>query len=146
MNNSLYAYRISAIEGCSQVDVLLACYDAVAEDIRLAGSATERGEIDLRCQYTQHALLILGHLESWLSLLESSILGESLTVFYAYVRRELLRLQASPHSEEFADLAMRVCETRAAWQKKKSILVSESVSGLEVQPSRGDDTRLYCSA
>jgi flagellin-specific chaperone FliS len=120
MTNSLRAYRISAAEGASHIGLLLSVYDALAEDIQSAGNAAAKCDIPMRCRYTQHALLLLGHLESWVPLLDDAVLRDSLTCFYMYLRSELLRLQSSLQQEGFADLAMRVCETRAAWQTKQT--------------------------
>ena len=42
MSRSVRAYRNSATEGATHIDILLACYDTLAEDLRLAGEC--RGE------------------------------------------------------------------------------------------------------
>jgi flagellin-specific chaperone FliS len=120
MKNSARSYRTSAAEGATHIGVLLSTYDTLAEDMCLAGQAVANSDIATRCRYSNHATLLLGHLESWVPLLDDVVLQESLTRFYAYLRAELLRLQASPNESAFSDLAMRVCETRAVWQKKQS--------------------------
>lgn len=106
------------------IGLLLSVYDAVAEDITLAGEAAAANDLAARCRYSQHAFLLLGHLESWVSLLEDAMLEQSLLCFYQYLRSELLRLQGSRSSEEFAALAMLVCETRSAWQTKQARALS----------------------
>src|ERR1700744_2541222 len=121
MTRSVRAYRSSATEGATHVNILLACYDAVAEDIRLAGKFAVKGDIVSRCRHSDHALLLIGHLESWVSLLDDPELAESLTSFYQYLRVEILRLQAGRELEKFAALALVVCETRAVWQNKQSV-------------------------
>jgi flagellin-specific chaperone FliS len=121
MTNSLRAYRTSAAEGATHIGLLLLVYDALAEDMRFAGEAAANGDIAARCRHSQHALLLLGHLESWVPLLDDdAVLQESLTRFYMYLRSEILRLQAAVGGEGFGELAMRVCETRAVWQRKQS--------------------------
>lgn len=150
MKSSLHAYRVSATEGATHLDVLLACYDALAEDIRLAGRAAAAGDIAERCRHSQHAMLLLGHLQDWVSLLESTSLAESLSSFYDYLREALLRLQASVEATEFTALAMTVCETRAMWQRKKTMMLSPEVFVASDAPSGNDvaaeGRRLYCSA
>jgi flagellin-specific chaperone FliS len=144
------AYRISAIEGATHLDVLLACYDALAEDIRLAGEASVAGDIAARCRYSQHALLVLGHLQDWITLLDDTSLQESLACFYQYLRQELLRLQSSSQRSEYAPLAMKVCETRAVWQKKMSMISSLEFATAPVVAARpevaADEPRVYFSA
>jgi len=138
MTRSVRAYRSSATEGATHVDILLACYDAVAEDIRFAGKFAVEGDVVSRCRYSEHALLLIGHLESWVSLLDDSELAESLTSFYEYLRAELLRLQVSSELEKFMDLALVVCETRAAWQNKQSVQRSQTGAGEEPLHSMGE--------
>lgn len=120
MTRSVRAYRNSATEGATQIDILLACYDALAEDIRLAGTFAAEGDLAARCRHSQRALLIIGHLESWISLLDDADLNASLARFYQYLRTEILRLQLSNELDKFLNLAFVVCETRAVWQRKQS--------------------------
>jgi flagellin-specific chaperone FliS len=131
MTRSVRAYRSSATEGATYIDIVLACYDALAEDIRLAGKSSATGDVAARCRHSDHALLLIGHLESWLSLLDDSELAGSLASFYCYLRAEIIRLQLSAELSNFIDLALMVCETRAAWQKKQSIELSQIGTGTE---------------
>ena len=120
MMRSVRAYRSSATEGATHIDILLACYDALAEDIRLAGKSAVVGDVVTRCRYSEHALLLIGHLESWISLLDDSELAANLVSFYSYLRAEILRLQLCSESDKFLAFALVVGETRAAWQKKQN--------------------------
>src|SRR5215469_10056253 len=113
MTTSVRAYRASATEGATHIDILLACYDALAEDIRLAGKSAVAGDVAARCRHSEHALLLIGHLESWISLLQDSELEVNLVTFYSYLRAEILRLQLCVESDKFMALALVVGETRA---------------------------------
>lgn len=84
--------------------------------IVVLGSVIERRHADQKRWY--HALLLLGHLESWAPLLEERALEQSLTQFYLYARAELLRIQAAQETQSLLELSMKVCEIRAAWQKR----------------------------
>lgn len=128
MNRSVRAYRSSATDGATHLDVLLACYDAVAEDIRFAGQSAAKGDLVGRCRHSQRSLLLIGHLESWIPLLDDSDLRVSLEGFYGYLRSEILRLQVSTDVESFKKLALIVCETRAVWQSKQGRDQSRSES------------------
>jgi flagellin-specific chaperone FliS len=121
MTTSVRAYRNSATEGATHVDILMACYDAVAENIRFAGKFAAMGHIPARCRHSERALLLIGHLESWVSLVDDVGLAASLQEFYKYLRAEILRLQLCAELDRFMDLALVVCETRAAWQKRQSV-------------------------
>jgi flagellar protein FliS len=138
MTSNVRAYRNSAMEGATHVDILLACYDALAEDLRMAGNAAASGDLAARCRHSQRALLLIGHLESWISLLDDTELASSLTRFYEYLRAEILRLQLSSELEQFMNLALVVCETRAAWQKRQSVELLKTAESLEPPYSMGE--------
>lgn len=150
MTRSVRAYRNSAMEGATQIDILLACYDALAEDIRFAGEFAASGDIAARCRHSQRALLLIGHLESWVTLLDDADLAAGLSRFYEYLRAEILRLQSRNALDEFMNLALAVCQTRAAWQKKHSVGLSQTGSGAEspylVEGAEGSTTRFLASA
>ena len=121
MNQSLDLYRSSSLAGATHIDLLIATYDGLAEDLRLAGEAAESGDIAERCRWTHHAMLLLGHLESWLPFLQERALEDTLSRFYVFLRGEMLRLQTGASRGRFLELAMHVCEARAAWQQRRSI-------------------------
>jgi flagellin-specific chaperone FliS len=93
---------------------------------------------------------LIGHLESWVSLLDDSDLSASLATFYEYLRAEILRLQSSSELDEFMNLALLVCQTRATWQQRQSAGPSRTEAGAEpphlVEGSDGSTPRFLVSA
>ena len=126
MTNTANAYRSASLAHATHLDLLLASYDALAQDLRLAGQAAEQGQIAERCRLSGHALLLLGHLESWTPLLQEPALEDGLTSFYSFIRGELLRSQGAQTAAQFADLALVVCEVRAAWHGKAGAALTKS--------------------
>ena len=122
MPTSETLYRQMAGEGATYIGLLLVVYDTLAEDLRRAGQAVERREIAARCDATNHALLLLGHLESWTASLDDGVLAASLLQFYGYLRTQALRLQVTTDPADFYELARLVGETRACWQKRENEL------------------------
>ncbi len=120
MQSSESFYRRIAGEGATYIGLLLVVYDTLAADLRRAAQAAESGNISARCEASNHAFLLLGHLDSWTDSLDDPILQESLRKFYAYVRTQAMLLQGNPHAEAFYELARLVGETRAAWQKRET--------------------------
>lgn len=118
MTSTARHYHAATLEGASHLGLLLATYDVLAEDIRLAGQAAERNDIEERCRLSHHANLLLGHLESWVPLLEEPVLQASLISFYNLLRVELLQLQQTAARQGFEDLALTICEMRAVWQRR----------------------------
>lgn len=138
MTASVRAYRASGTEGATHIDILLACYDALAEDIQFAGKFASQGDIAARCRRSERALLLIGHLESWVTLLDDADLAAGLASFYEYLRAEILRLQLSTDLDDYMNLVLAVCETRAAWQKKHSLEIPQTEANVE-SPYPGEE-------
>lgn len=120
-------YRRAAGEGATYIGLVIVVYDTLAGDLRRAGEAAAHGEIGARCEATNHALLLLGHLESWAESLEEEALRASLGQFYGYLRAQTIALQVSARSEGFEELAALVEGTRAAWQHKEMMHTGRTV-------------------
>ena len=114
------AYQSAAAEGATHIGMLVLVYDALVKDFIKAAAAVRREDIEARCSASSHALLLLGHLDSWVELIDDPILASSLTDFYGILRGELLRLQAEPEAASFENLAQRISETKTSWQAKES--------------------------
>ena len=120
MPSSESFYRQMSGEGATYIGLLLVVYDTLAEDLRRAGQAVARADIQARCDATNHAFLLLGHLESWVASLDDATLQTSLLQFYSYLRSQATHLQTASQPDGFFELAKLVGETRAAWQKRES--------------------------
>lgn len=118
-NHSLGAYRTASASGATHIGLLLLVYDALASDFRKASDALSRGDIGGRCTYSNHALLLLGHLQEWCAFLDDEPLAMSLTTFYGHLRVMLLQYQKNGTPKDFSGLAGMVTETRAVWQLKE---------------------------
>ena len=112
-------YRKIAAEGATYIGLLTAVLDSLAEDLRIAGVAVTCNDIPARCAASNHALLLLGHLESWAVEMEEPSLKASLLTFYAYTRSSLISMQIETNDQPFRDLAMHVTQLRSTWQKKE---------------------------
>lgn len=133
-------YRSAAAEGATYIGSLLLVYDGIANDLRRAAEALTRNDIAGRCNASNHALLLLGHLESWAKSMEDPALETSLLQFYSYLRAQTLTLQNNAEPEQFHELARLVSETRAAWQQKEAASQNTiAVDVLTVPPPRHTD-------
>ena len=112
-------YRQTAAEGATYIGLLIVVYDTLAGDLRRAGLAVKQNDIAVRCNASNHALLLLGHLESWAAALEEHSLADSLSRFYSHLRSQLLSLQSHAEPEALFALAELVEQTRATWQTKE---------------------------
>lgn len=115
-------YRQVAAEGATYIGLLTVVLDSLAEDLRLAGIAATCGDISARCAASNHAFLLLAHLESWATDLDEPALKSSLLAFYNYVRATLTTLQTQTTQQPFLDLATHVTQLRITWQTKEASL------------------------
>lgn len=123
------AYRkTAAAAGASGLEVLIALYDTLAGDLRRAAQAERSNDIEMRCREANHALLVIAHLEEWLSRGSGGELAQRLKAFYASARRRMLEAQARRSAEIFEDLMAAVLKVREQWQS----LNSQPPSGPEI--------------
>ncbi len=128
------AYRFASTDAETQIDFLLLSYDALALHLRLAGDAVEQRNIPVRCDESNRALTILGHIETWIEYLDEPSLSASLGSFYQWLRGQILASQTAPSRSGFDDLSTVVLELRATWQtKRKQIL--EGICSEQAFPS-----------
>jgi flagellin-specific chaperone FliS len=121
-NKTDWAYQSASAEGATQIGLLKLVYDRLAHDLRTAAEAARRNDISARCAASNHALLLLGHLESWVEYLDDVKLSASLRQFYQLLRTRALHLQRNGSGVDFEQLAAFVVGARVAWDTKESEL------------------------
>lgn len=117
------AYQAAAMSGATQMQLLQLVYGRVAQDLLQAAEAVRCGKIAERCQASEHALLLLGHVESWVDQMDDPSLAEGLRQFYRMLRARVLQLQASPSPEAFVELSHYVLDALGAWRTKENELL-----------------------
>ncbi len=121
-------YRRSTAEGASSIGLTIALYDTLAGDLHKVAAAVQGGDIESRCKHTHHALLVLGHLESWIDPAANDALSHSLREFYSYIRSRIMLAQTSGTGAPVAETAKLILETRAAWQQHEERLALKQAS------------------
>jgi flagellar biosynthetic protein FliS len=117
MSPTEMAYRKTAIEGASGFSLLIALYDTLAGDLRRGAEAERANHLEKRCQELNHALLVIAHLEDWLSHASQGFLSQFLSAFYSNLRRKIIEAQAK-HSPELLEQQMAmVLKIRGTWQQ-----------------------------
>lgn len=113
------AYQMAAADGATHAGMVVLVYDGIAKDLIHAARAVRENSIERRCAASEHALLLIGHLEQWIEAMDDPHLAEALRGFYAMVRTRIVQMQAIAEAAGFEDLAQLVFDTRAAWQAKE---------------------------
>ena len=121
------AYRRTALAGATPAGMTIALYDTLSGNLRRASNAIQQGLIEKRCAEMNHALLVIGQLESMSGTMGGDELAGSLSLFYTHLRSKMMEAsvkQSAPLLEAQLDLVLQV---RAAWQQRDS-LVSQPVA------------------
>jgi flagellar biosynthetic protein FliS len=111
------AYRRNAAESASGLGLLISLFDTLAGDLRRAAEAQRENDIERRCREVRHALIIVGHLESWVDQGTGGVLAQELLDFYAMLRRKLILAQAGKSAEKLEELMASVLHLREQWQQ-----------------------------
>jgi flagellar protein FliS len=108
--------------------LLIALYDTLAGDLRRAAQAERRNDIESRCRELNHALLVIGHLEDWISRGPGGELAHQLSAFYSSLRRKMIEAQARRSPEILEEQMAQVLSTREIWQ---GVQLRESASTIQ---------------
>ncbi len=135
------AYQSASAEGATQIGLLKLVYDRLARDFTTAAEAVRSRDVATRCTASNHALLLLGHLESWGEYTDDAQLAASLAEFYAMLRSRTLQIQHQGSPAEFEQLATLVLDTRAAWDRKEAHASEQLLLAAHSDPSTSADVR-----
>jgi flagellar biosynthetic protein FliS len=117
MNPVELIYRkTAAAASASGLGLLIALYDTLAGSLRRAAEAERNNDIEKRCREVNHAVMVIGFLEDWLSHGSAGELTQLLTSFYGSLRRKLIEAQAQRSAEILEEQMGRVLKIRAQFQ------------------------------
>jgi flagellar secretion chaperone FliS len=115
--NPRYAYREDAVRGARPVRLVVLLYEQMIEDLRQAVNAIQQNQIELRTNKINHAILVIGCLQSTLNKEGGGQVAVRLEGFYQQLRGNLTlaQLYASPSilSQQITDLLT----LREAWSE-----------------------------
>ena len=115
MTDARTAYREASARGVSPVRSVVQLYEQIIEDLRLALGAIEQNQIELRTNKINHAILVIGHLQSRLNFQSGGKVAQNLDRLYDVLRRELLQAQFQVSAEILSGRINDLLEVRAAW-------------------------------
>ncbi len=92
MNPGL-SYREAAVAGATPIRLVILLYEQAIEDLGRALSAHRQGKIEERTREINHAVLVLGHLQSTLDKDRGGRVAANLDLFYTQVRAGLVKAQ-----------------------------------------------------
>jgi flagellar secretion chaperone FliS len=115
MNDPRIAYREAAVRGADPVQLVARLYEQIIEDLRYAILAVEQNHVELRTKKINHAILVIGHLQSQLDFQAGPEPARNLNAFYDGLRSGLVRAQFGGSKELLAQQITDLMEVRSAW-------------------------------
>jgi flagellar protein FliS len=109
------AYRESAVRGAHPVRLVVLLYEQLIGDLRQAMNAIEQNSVELRSNKINHAIFVIGHLQSSLNKESGGQVALNLERFYEQLRGNLaiaqFRVSRAILSQQISDLL----SLREAW-------------------------------
>jgi flagellar secretion chaperone FliS len=132
MTNPRTAYREADVRGASAVRLVVLLYEQIIQDLIHAAQAFEQNEIEVRTQYINHAILVIGHLQSPLDFANGGRVAEDLDHFYNVLRQNLVQVQFYPSKAGLGQLITDVAAVRESWieveRAEKSLVTTAAVT------------------
>jgi flagellar protein FliS len=100
---------------------MIVLFDTLAGDLRRAAVAIRNKDIEKRCKELNHAVLVIGQLESWLDLKSGGEPARNLSRFYAYLRAKMMEASVKQSAEVLDAQIEMILQVRCTWQKYDSM-------------------------
>jgi flagellar secretion chaperone FliS len=121
-HESVSAYHQSTGFGATAVGQIIALYDTILRDLRQANSAIESGEIEQRVNSSNHALIVIGELQSVLDFERGGTSARILDSFYNVSRVMITEASILSSREKFKELIAMFARLRAAWSVAERVV------------------------
>jgi len=131
MTNPRSAYRENDVRGASAVRLVVLLYEQLVQDLRHALQAIEQNDIEERTKRINHAILVIGHLQSPLDFANGGKVAQDLDHFYNVLRQNLVQVQFHPSRAGISQQITDLVAVREAWtevERAEKSLVATSVT------------------
>ena len=122
------AYRQASGEGATPVRRVILLYEQIVQDLQKALEALDANEIEQRSHKIDHALLIIGELQSRLDMERGGEVSRNLERFYNVLRARLLEAQLRGSREILLKQISDVMMLRSAWLEVEQAIAEKPVT------------------
>jgi flagellar protein FliS len=109
------SYREAAVEGASPVRLVALLYEQAIEDLKRARAAIDRGDIEGRTHAINHAVVVIGYLQSSLDKQRGGRVAANLENFYNQLRARLVEAQFTQSGATLELQISHLVEVHSAW-------------------------------
>jgi flagellar biosynthetic protein FliS len=115
MTNAPKAYREADVRGATAVRLVILLYEQMIRDLSQVAQAIEQNDIELRTKCINHAILVVGYLQSPLDFASGGKVAKDLDHFYNALRQNLVQVQFFPTKAGTNQLITDLLAVREAW-------------------------------
>jgi flagellar protein FliS len=115
MTNPRTAYREADVRGATAGRLVVLLYEQMIQDLSQAAQAFEQNDIERRTHRINHAILVIGHLQSALDSANGGKVAQDLDHFYNVLRQNMMQVQFFPSKAGLRQLITDVMAVREAW-------------------------------
>ncbi len=115
MTTARTAYREADVRGASPVHLVVLLCEQLIEDLRQAAQALEQNNIELRTNRINHAIVVIGHLQSGLDFANGGKVATDLDLFYNVLRQNLVQVQFHPSKAGLSQQITDLLAVRESW-------------------------------
>lgn len=115
--NPTSAYRETAIRGAGPVRLVILLYEQMIEDLRQAVNAIQQNQVELRTNKINHAISVIGYLQSSLNKTAGGKVAINLEHFYEQLRANLAKAQFSVSQRILLQQITDLLALREAWSE-----------------------------
>jgi flagellar protein FliS len=131
--DTAFAYQQSTASAASSVGQVVALYDRILRDLRSAIAAIGAGQIENRVNSLNHALTIIGELQSVLDFQRGGEAARNLDSFYTITRGMVTEAGVTSSVDQLQELVSMFARIRAAWAHvERTVAPSEPTQRLRV--------------
>lgn len=109
------SYREAAVRGASPVELVVRLYEQAIEDLRQALKGLEQNDVELRSNKMNHAILVLGYLQSQIEFQNGGKVAKDLEKFYNALRENLVHAQITGSKPLLLQQITDLLTVREAW-------------------------------
>jgi flagellar biosynthetic protein FliS len=130
MTNAPNAYREADVRGATAVRLVVLLYEQMIRDLSQVAQAIEQNDIESRTKCINHAILVVGYLQSPLDFANGGRVAKDLDHFYNALRQNLMQVQFFPTKAGMGQLITDVLAVREAWievERAETVLITRVV-------------------